>query len=157
MKNVEGKMIEKIGMIILVAELTVLGIEDIRYRKVSVKLLIIMLVVGVVFKVAEAINGGVLPCFTIIGILFGVGLSVAGYFSKAIGTGDGLVVIIMTLMTGGITAMIIFLIAITLAGGVAAVLLISKRVKRHYELPLIPFLWVSLIIVGTVSNLQTGL
>ncbi|MDO5402772.1 MAG: hypothetical protein Q4F11_04975 [Eubacteriales bacterium] len=151
-------MIEKIGLIILALELAVLAVQDIRYRKISIKLLVIMLAAGAALQGISLLKGDRMGIgVTVFGVVLGLMLSVLGHFFGVIGTGDGIVVIIITLMSGGAIAVVTFLLAITLAGIWAAFLLVFKKVKKKYEIPLIPFLLVSFIGTAFYVQIQAGL
>lgn len=143
-------MIENLRFIILLTELGILAIQDFMYKKISLRLLAVMSLAAVILRIVGALiyHEDIMDDMMLIGVVFGIGLVILGYFGNVIGIGDGIVVLLMSLMSGGRMAISIFLFAMTIAAVTAVFLLMLKRVKRTYELPFVPFLFFSLMGVA---------
>lgn len=140
-------MIETLRLIILLIELGILAVQDFMYKKISLRLLVFMSMAAVILRIAGVImcREEIMDDMMLIGVVFGIGIIVLGYFVNVIGIGDGMVVLLMSLMAGGRMAISTFLFAMTIAAVTAVFLLMFKRVKRTYEFPFVPFLFFSLL------------
>ena len=140
-------MSEMIRILVLMGELTVLSIQDIRQRRIWVPMLAVMLTVAAGIVVWDGRMYGEVEDLhsMVVGILFGIVMLAAGHFTGAIGEGDGMVLILIALMARKIPVIAIFLLAMTTASITALFLLVLGKVQRKYEMPFIPFLLFSLI------------
>lgn len=125
-----------------------LSYEDIRYRKISVYLLLAGYVMAAGYLIFarelelwEYLAGGCVGVF----FLF---LSMAG---ENIGTGDGVLIMLLGLLLGIRDQISLLLIAGMLCAAVAAALWITGRVGRKSRLPFVPFL-----LAGSCITLLPG-
>lgn len=134
---------EWIIKLVITCILGVLAIVDFKKKQVSNVLLLI--VSGIVI-----INYVIFKPVTIMsligGILVGVILLGISYITRQkIGAGDGLLVMILGAYLGfeGIGVMLLY--ALTLSAIWSGLLLIIKKVNRHYTIAFIPFIFISYI------------
>lgn len=80
------------------------------------------------------------------GLLIGILLLGISYITRQrIGVGDGLLIMILGVYLGFEVIGVVLLYALTLSAIWSVLLLIIKKVNRHYEVAFIPFIFVSYI------------
>lgn len=125
-------------IMLLVSAVYVVGMGVIDFIKKKIPI-IPGVILFFLFSVVQFWNGdgdfmwllGVIPAF----VLFLVSRCSRG----AIGEGDACVYIVIGVVLGLCKTVDVLLISLFLCAIVAAVLLMMRRVSRHYELPFIPF------------------
>lgn len=129
--------------------------QDMRSRRLDLRLLVFFLVAGIV--IAAGCNGTSVPSWgasLIPGITL---LIIAGCSREAVGYGDGLVTLILGLVLGGERAVTVLLLALmltVLCGGVQA---IRHRGGRKMTLPFVPFLLMGDVICLIGSRMNESL
>ena len=117
--------------------LAILVPEDIREKKISLNKLLPFAVSGLFYRLSVSFgfekNGEIIMCLIPGGIL----ILLAILTHEAIGFGDGVVVLILGLWTGGLLTVKAVSIGIMLSGICGCVLLVMKKKE---PIPFIPFL-----------------
>jgi leader peptidase (prepilin peptidase)/N-methyltransferase len=129
--------------VLVASMLGISGIIDLKWKKINILLIIPFLVAGIVCNLMydllslASIMGGIGIGIVIIGI---------GVISRGkIGCGDGVILIATGLFLGFFDNLLLLLSATFLAAILGAILLLIKGVNKNYELPFIPFLFVSFL------------
>ena len=140
-------MNEEIRYVILIIELVILSIQDIKGKKISTIALAVMILCAGAMRIMGVafLNENLFENRIITGIIFGALITIFGHYSRVIGEGDGIVIILVALMSDGIFSIGVFIAAITLAAVAALILLVLKKAKKTYEIPFVPFLLFSMI------------
>lgn len=120
------------------AFLTGLSVEDMRFRKVSGELLVMMAVLGIGYQLYEK-NGSWISVLCGVGI--GVGFLVISYVTKeALGYGDSILIGVLGVFVGAIELIEILMTTWIAVAVIAMILLMFKRFSRKTALPFVPFL-----------------
>lgn len=112
--------------------------QDFKKKEISVKLLVLMGVIGTGIQFFEKTVS--------LGSWFGgIGLGLALLFlglvtGENIGYGDGWLVLVMGMSLGFQVSLLVLLISLGISALVGGGLLIFRRVKRNYRIPFAPFL-----------------
>jgi Flp pilus assembly protein protease CpaA len=118
----------------------VISIEDVRYKSVPVwQLGAMLLAFGMymwIFRDANIEN-------MIAGIMIGLFLIFISRATGWIGVGDGIVIGIVCALMGWLFVTQMFIIAVTLMSLTSMLLLMFKVVKMKYEIPFVPYMFLS--------------
>ena len=123
--------------------------KDIRSKKLPVIFLIIGACTGIVLQIIigeASVWDILLSC-----IPGAIAYAVAFFTKQALGYGDAALIIISGIFLGLNTNVMLILIALALSAIAAAVLLILKRKKRKDEMPFVPFMLCSYIVIMAVN------
>ena len=127
----------KVGDFIVLLFLLLCSISDLRTRKISTMLLVIMSLFMVLLSLFfKRQGGGEIVGGVLIGIVFWL---ISKYSNETIGYGDS----IMGIYLGGICMLEIVVTAFFLTGFVSLMGIVFKKWKNSVTLPFIPFLTVS--------------
>lgn len=132
-----------IRIILLGIFLLVNSICDIKTKKLPLILLICFGIVGILTNIF-------LPEYSLKELAFGVAIGAAlfgaGYVTAGqIGSGDGILFMVMGLFVGGITNFCLLLWASIFCAMVSGVLLLAKKVSRKDRIPFVPFVFIAYI------------
>lgn len=121
------------------------GMRDFKYKKISMRSVIIFAVLGVMmqwFLDSEPwknLAGG---------ILIGAGLWLLAWATREkIGYGDAYVVAVIGVYLGWKESLCLLLISLMFTSAFAIILLIAQKVKKKSELPFVPFLFGGFIML----------
>lgn len=128
-------------IILLICMLT-MSIEDVRYKSIPVWQVGTMLLVFVIYMLYFHDFG---MENVLIGVTVGTLLLAICRMTGWLGVGDGIVIGIICVFMGWLFAAQIFIMAITLMSLTSMILLTFKIVKIKYEMPFIPYLFVSAV------------
>lgn len=116
---------------------------DIRYRKVCLPSLCIYAVVGILWSVFYN-NASMLSI--LLGSGLGLLLVIMSRLSKgAVGMGDGWLLMVCGCMLGIIKNIELLFIGLMVSAVLSLFLLVVKRVKKNYEIPFVPFLLIAYV------------
>lgn len=133
--------------------LTGCGVYDVKMRKLPGRWLFFFLLIGIFVNLFFPTP----PFMWLGGFLLGGMVLLFGKASEEqIGYGDGLTITVSALFlkTGEVTGM--FLTALFLCAGVAAVLFITGKIRRRMRLPFAPFLAAAFFICRLAEHLSVG-
>jgi leader peptidase (prepilin peptidase)/N-methyltransferase len=138
----------KLSYISWLVLLLAVSYQDYRRKEISVRLLLIMGIVGTLIQIFEK---SVTLGSWIGGILLGMLLLFLGFVTEEqIGYGDGWLVLVMGMSLGFGISILSLLLALGLSALAGGILLILKRVNRNDRIPFAPFLLAGcLICFGT--------
>lgn len=126
--------------------------QDLRRKKIENKYLRIGGILGLVFKGISLVRGSVTVrewCLALVpGILL---LVIAKVTNEKIGYGDGLVLLILGNFFVFFEVWMILQTAIFLVMSFSFILLCSKKVSKEYQIPFLPFLWSSHILLWRLN------
>ncbi len=121
------------------------GMRDFKYKKISMRSVIIFASLGVMMQLFldseswKNLAGG---------ILIGAGLWLLAWATrKKIGYGDAYVVAVIGVYLGWKEGLCLLLISLMLTSAFAIILLIAQKVKKKSELPFVPFLFGGFIML----------
>ena len=126
--------------------LTMLGIcsyEDLKNRRICVGWLAAFAIEGILYAIfcKEGLSVKMLTA-----ILPGLLLFLLSFVSKGgIGSGDGLLFVVIGIFLGGACVLTILLYAVILSGGYALYLFVFRKKGKKYEIAFVPFAMVSFI------------
>lgn len=133
--------------------LTGCSVYDVKTRKLPGRWLLFFLLIGIFVNIFFPT-----PFFMWIGGFFlgGMVLLFGKLSEEQIGYGDGLAIAVSALFleTGEVTGM--FLTALFLCAGIAAVLFITGKIRRRMRLPFAPFLAAAFFICRIADHLSGG-
>ena len=136
-----------------------MSVKDVRTFRVPGWLILGGGVLGIVFnlmftmtKMTDVSPEGWAIVRILLGTLPGVFLLLITYITKAVGYGDGLVLIVLGMVVGLQKAVLLLAIALFLAALCSVLLLVLRRVRKNSRLPFLPFLTVGWLLVGTVGG-----
>lgn len=132
-------------MVVLLIGCFSLAISDIRYKSVSVIHILIVAAVSVLSTLIDCDMGRSMFYKMLGGLISGTILFVILSLSGLMGKADGIMFIVTGCVTGFITMIQVFIVAITILSIYAAVLLISHKIQPKQEIPFLPFLFLSLL------------
>ena len=131
----------KVGDFIVLLFLLLCSISDLRTRKISTMLLVIMSLFMVLLCLFfKRQGGGEIVGGVLIGIVFWL---ISKYSNETIGYGDSWIISLMGIYLGGICMLEIVVTAFFLTGFVSLMGIVFKKWKNSVTLPFIPFLTVS--------------
>ncbi len=138
-------------MIINIIIIILLGISsfmDIKYRKISTRLLIVFGTAAILILAEKMYRNGIVEIGRMfIGILPGLLLLLFGKItSESIGYGDGYIFVIIGIYIGFIRTVGILITALFLSALISIFLLSIRKINRHTELPFIPVVLISYFI-----------
>ncbi len=143
-RGLEGYMWKNI---VIMVYLTVLGIMDIKERKLPVWLLGVSGILAFCVAMLGRLNwgSGVSSALleVILGMLPGAFLLAMAFLTKKIGYGDGIVLLQLGCIYGYMHSLAFLCVSLFLLSIVAMIFLASKKVKNDTPLPYIPFLAVT--------------
>ncbi len=120
------------------------SIIDIRYREVKMRLLVLFGAIGVILYL---VGKPVSFIEELGGVLIGVFLLIVNRITRgAIGIGDALLIIVTGLFLGFEKNITMLLLGLLLAAVWAGILLTLKKVNGKYEIPFVPFLFLSCLV-----------
>lgn len=129
--------------LLALAMLGVCSVEDLKYRQIRVKWIVFFAAVGILCRVCLW-KQPVLELFT--AIVPGFLLLLLAFFARGgIGEGDGLLLMAFGIFLGAACTLRIFLYAAVLSAGCALFLYLVKKKSRKYEMPFVPFLFLSFV------------
>ena len=121
------------------------AIVDYRRKTVPVWMLLSLFFMGFVLKILE---GNVLRIELILSVSIGIAMVLVSKITKEmIGYGDSLLILVSGLFLNINEIAVEFLIATTLSGIVALILILVFKKGRKYELSFIPFVFVAYLIM----------
>ncbi len=125
-----------------------ISVMDIRSRRVPIWTL--LLGGGAVLAVlAEQFVCGAMEYFDIFtGILPGVVLLLIALSTKKAGYGDGTVLLLVGMASGGSKGLWIFCVSLFLISIYSVILLLCRRVRRDSEIPYLPFLTMAWVLIS---------
>ncbi|WP_455717423.1 prepilin peptidase, partial [Anaerosporobacter sp.] len=129
--------------LVIICFLGILAIVDYKKKQISnIALLIGLVIVIVNYVVFQPITlisliGGIIVGFVLLGISY--------ITRQKIGIGDGLLIILLGANIGFEGIVFLLLYALTLSAICSAILLITKKVNRHYTIAFIPFIFIGYI------------
>lgn len=128
--------------------LFICAVTDIKKKKISVVVCVVFLVAGltvdILYKMESLEELGNMWQSFLPGIIL---ILLAVVTKEKIGKGDGLVMVVMGILLGIEKSLEIFMTALFLSAVVAIGLIITKKVKRNYEIPFVPFLAVGMCLM----------
>lgn len=132
--------------VLLIGYLVVLGVYDIRKRAVPGVLLAVGMAVAVGISVWELgwEERQTMECM--VSLLPGAFLLAVSWITGQVGSGDGILLLILGLALGWTECIFIFFISLFLASIVSVVLLLFHKVKRNARIPFIPFMTAASLI-----------
>ena len=130
---------EYIKEVILVSGLFVNSIIDIKKKKISVAVIILMAIGAICIDIYYENFSIIENVFSFVpGVIL---LIVSAMSNQSIGYGDGLLILCMGLFICMENIFFVCMIAVSIAGIVAMILVLICNKKRNYEIPLVPFIF----------------
>ena len=135
---------------------------DIKFKEIPVNIALITSVVGVVLTFLATIISGIMSVemifsvvkTLIISLIPGVVLYlVSKITNQIIGYGDAMVVGVIGLYLGAKNVVNIMLIAFFIAGLIALYEIVIMKKNKRYEMPFVPFLFVSYVFINLIKFL----
>jgi leader peptidase (prepilin peptidase)/N-methyltransferase len=132
--------------LLLLSVLLPMAVKDIKYKKINGYICLVMIMVSFLIRVKIKQDAN----FTILlDLIPGVLMYVLSKLSpKSIGEGDALVLIFIGSVVGYMKEMEFLIISVFLAGLIALILFVLKKVDRDTKLPFVPFLSVGVLAGG---------
>jgi len=129
--------------ILIASMLGICAIVDFKWKKINILLLIPFFIAGILCNMKYQLLS---PTCVFAGMGIGIVVLAIGFVTRGrIGSGDGAILIVTGLFLGFYDNLLLLLIATFLAAVIGAILLLFKRVNKNYEIPFIPFLFVTFI------------
>jgi len=129
--------------ILVASMLGISGIIDFKWKKINILLFIPFFLLGIFCNVKY---GVISPVSIVAGMGIGILVIGVGMVTQGkIGSGDGVVLIMTGLYLVFYDNLFLLLTATILASVLGALLLLTKRVDKNYEIPFIPFLFLSFL------------
>lgn len=125
--------------------LLVMSILDIRKRTVPVWLLVLG---GILAAISVCQQNAFLAMG--MGMLPGIGLLLIAFLTKKAGYGDGIVLVILGMVSGGGESLLIFSISLFLSAIFSMVLLVLRKAGRNTRIPFLPFLTIGWLLVAVL-------
>ena len=126
--------------------LTILTVEDIKEKEISVTLAILFIVSGLALALVRDNGFSVDIIYSILPGVFLLAVSIIT--NGKIGAGDGLALIGLGAAIGALGAIVAFVIGILLAAGYGAAKMLRKKIRGTAALPFLPFLLTGTIFVA---------
>ena len=123
-----------------------MAVKDIKYKKINGYICLVMIMVSFLIRVKIKQDAN----FTILlDLIPGLLMYVLSKLSpRSIGEGDALVLIFIGSVVGYMKEMQFLIISVFLAGLIALILFVLKKVDRDTKLPFVPFLSVGVLAGG---------
>jgi len=126
--------------------LIILGVSDLRKRKVSGGMLWLGGLLLSVMGVYQCLQGELQWVEAFMGILPGVGMLLLAKCSHKAGYGDGIVLMQLGFCLGYRQLLLLFVISLLLLSGVSVLLLLLKKVGRNTQMPYLTFLALTYVV-----------
>ena len=141
---------EAVGTCTLLTGLGLSSVIDIKIRKVSLKIVGIMFVVGCMLRIMQE---NFLELALLIGLLPGIVCLLLSWLTKGeIGAGDGCMRLALGAFMDFWEVFSVFTVAISLVGVVALILMLRFHKGKKYEIPFIPFLFLGCFVIKIVCG-----
>ncbi len=140
-RNIKVNIIKNI---VVAAVLLWNSIYDLKYRKISIPITFLGMIIAVFFIITTLIKDN--GCYIIIEVLGGVSVGIflilCSFFTRGqIGIGDGIICCFTGLFYGFFENLSMLFIGLLLSAIVSFLLLLSKKAGRKTEIPFVPFLF----------------
>ena len=119
----------------------VLSVIDIRWKKVSVRSLLILLAIAVLCQVL--CSKGELRMMVAGGLCGGVFLFLSWFTQESFGYGDSILILVLGILSGGWNLLWILFAAFLIASVYGGIMIARKKYTRKNSFPFIPFLTVA--------------
>ena len=140
--------IEKIDVIITNIYLFWGTLQDVRRKKISDHYLLTGGLAGIFFKIVSLLKGQLEVRQWVIAFLPGIlFLVVAKITKEKIGMGDGLLLLILGNSMKLMEIYMLLQMAIIIVAAAALIMICGKKVSGDYQIPFLPFLWLSHILL----------
>ena len=126
--------------------LGILAFMDIRKRLVPIWLLAVSVIFVTCMSVYEIWQGSMNGAEIMWGILPGFMLLLIAVFSKKAGWADGVVLLLLGIMTGFQECAFSFTLSMLAISVISLALLMMKRVGKNTKMPYLPFLWAGYLV-----------
>lgn len=121
------------------------SIWDIKERKISLKIIIFLDLMGILIRLYQ---NNLFSVETLLCIIPGIVLLNFSLLTKEkIGYGDGLMMVALGLYSTVPEIISVFLVSIYIAGIVGILLMLFFKKKKNFELPFIPFMYMGYVLV----------
>lgn len=132
--------------LLLLSVLLPMAVKDIKYKKINGYICLVMIMVSFLIRVKIKQDAN----FTILlDLIPGLLMYVLSKLSpRSIGEGDALVLIFIGSVVGYMKEIEFLIISVFLAGLIALILFVLKKVDRDTKLPFVPFLSVGVLAGG---------
>ena len=136
----------------LIGLLSLLALEDIRSKRIPMLPVFLCGIVGVILhmifqthSIGEIVGG----------LLVGVVLYAISIFTNGkIGKGDGFLFMVTGVYLGFWNNLLLLWFSCVLAGVIGVFILVIKKKKRGYQLPFVPFVWISVLVLIALEGGQ---
>lgn len=134
------------------ALLVILGVYDIREKKVPLFFVIFSCALAIIWSAVDCVTGerGLVNC--LLGGLPGVFLWMVAWFTKKAGNGDGILLTATGMLFGYRDCALTFGFSLVLLALCSVVLLIFRCAKRDTKIPYIPFLCIGFFFVRCMNG-----
>lgn len=126
---------------VIAVYLLILSVIDIRWKKVSVRSLLILLVIAVLCQVL--CSKGEFRMMVAGGLCGGVFLFLSWFTQESFGYGDSILILILGILSGGWNLLWILFAAFLIASVYGGIMIARKKYTRKNSFPFIPFLTVA--------------
>ena len=117
------------------------SVTDIRSRRIPAWLLLVAAVASTVLSGYRVYRGEIQWLWIAAGLMPGVLMVLMSFVSgRKIGSGDGIVLAVIGILTGCRKATAVLMISLLLSFPVSAILLLQKRTGRSTKIPFVPFI-----------------
>lgn len=131
--------------------LGILAFMDIRRRRVPIWLLAVSGILVTCVSVYEIWQGSMGGMEILWSILPGFMLLLTALLSKKAGWADGVVLLLLGILTGFRECVVSFTISMLAISVISLALLIMKRVEKNTKMPYLPFLWGGFLIQAALN------
>lgn len=135
---------------VLMTGLGMNSVLDIKIRKVSLKLMGVMFLLGCVFRIMQGSFWGVPFCISLFPGL--ICLLLSWMTRGEIGAGDGCMLLVLGAFMDFWEVFSVFSVAISTVGIVALILMLRFHKGKKYEIPFIPFLCWGCFVIKIVCG-----
>ena len=123
--------------------LIIFSVEDILYREISVKVILVFLLMGIGIRVYD---NTLLTTEIFWGIFIGMIIIASSIILAGnIGVGDGIIFVLTGLFLGIADNLRILIFSVTISGIIGGLLIILKIKKKDYKMPFTVFILISYI------------
>lgn len=123
--------------------LIIFSVEDILYREISVKVILVFLLMGIGIRVYD---NTLLSTEIFWGIFIGMIIIASSIILAGnIGVGDGIIFVLTGLFLGIADNLRILIFSVTISGIIGGLLIILKIKKKDYKMPFTVFILISYI------------
>ena len=129
---------------VIAVYLLILSVIDIRWKKVSVRSLLILLVIAVLCQVL--CSKGELRMMVAGGLCGGVFLFLSWFTQESFGYGDSILILILGILSGGWNLLWILFAAFLIASVYGGIMIARKKYTRKNSFPFIPFLTIAYLV-----------